>query len=94
MSQLMSPFFKPEPRRSLCFEYYKATIYTLLFSFAIASIITLPWLLELTRDILTESTPRHQPLPTETMVYVTVAVIIVIYAAVLAVGAFAIYSER
>jgi hypothetical protein len=89
----MSPFFKPEPRRSLCFEYYKNTIYTVLSALALAALITIPWLIDLTRDILTESMPRRSPPPSEAWVLSTVAVIMVMYAVLIAIGAFTIYSE-
>ena len=95
-SPVMSPFFKPEPRRGACYECYKNTLYSIVGSLALAAIISLPWLIELTRDILTEQNTgqRQKSPPSDAWIYCTVAAVMVIYAIVLAIAGFVIYSER
>lgn len=93
---MMSPFFKPTPRKSKCFVIYQSLIYWFLAGLGVLTVITLPWLITFTRDFLTEATPTlgsNEPLVDGTWVYATVAVIIVIIASVLFLGTFAIYSE-
>ncbi|KAI1286789.1 hypothetical protein HDE_10605 [Halotydeus destructor] len=89
----MSPFFKPQPRRSACYVSYKNFLYISLASLLIVSAISTPWLLDVSRLIFNDNTVPGQRMPTDTWIYATIAVMHILIACVIFIGIFAIYSE-
>ena len=89
----MSPFFKPPIRKKPIFVCFKNTLYTLLTTIGFMILITIPWLIEFTRDVLKEETSKTFDTVSEAVVYSTVTVLFVVIISLLFLAAYLIYLE-
>lgn len=89
----MSPFFKPTPQKSPCFRSFRAFVYWTLTCVQLIALITTPWLIDLTRDLYMQSTPRYAPVVANSWVYSTVAGMLVACSCILSLGALFVHLK-
>ena len=73
----MSPFFRPPPSKEGFFSCYKNTLYSVLATFAMCLIVTIPWFIEFIQQVLIEESKGRYSV-SKAIVYSTCVVFFVI----------------